>query len=113
MVKWIGKFSLLVKRLRDAWMDMLPFVHHDKQRGQNQYLSHVTQENVDRQTRSVEVRDPNAPETRDKWYATQMSNHEKLFLFSDNLTTLMFIVVSGLSEVQSERDSQDPYLSRE
>ena len=24
MVKWIGKFSLLLKRLRDAWMDLLP-----------------------------------------------------------------------------------------
>ena len=24
MVKWIGKFSLLLKRQRDAWMDMLP-----------------------------------------------------------------------------------------
>ena len=23
MVKWIGKFSLLLKRLRDAWMDLL------------------------------------------------------------------------------------------
>ena len=24
MVKWLGKFSLLLKRLRGAWMDMLP-----------------------------------------------------------------------------------------
>ena len=24
MVKWIGKFSLLLNRLRDAWMDLLP-----------------------------------------------------------------------------------------
>ena len=24
MVKWIGKFALLLKRLRDAWLDMLP-----------------------------------------------------------------------------------------
>ena len=24
MVKWIGKFSLLLKRLKDSWMDMLP-----------------------------------------------------------------------------------------
>ena len=24
MVKWIGKCSLLLKRLKDAWMDMLP-----------------------------------------------------------------------------------------
>ena len=25
MVKWIGKFSLLLKRLRESWMDMQPF----------------------------------------------------------------------------------------
>ena len=24
MVKWVGKFSLLLKRLKDAWKDMLP-----------------------------------------------------------------------------------------
>ena len=24
MVKWIGKFSLLLKRLKGAWLDMLP-----------------------------------------------------------------------------------------
>ena len=24
MVKWIGKFSLLLKHLRGAWMDLLP-----------------------------------------------------------------------------------------
>ena len=26
MVKWIGKFSLLLKRPRDAWMEMLPII---------------------------------------------------------------------------------------
>ena len=34
---------------------------------------------------------------------TGEQNHEKLFPFSDNLTTLMFIVVSDLSEAQKER----------
>ena len=24
MIKWIGSFSLLLTRLRDAWMDMVP-----------------------------------------------------------------------------------------
>ena len=103
MVKWIGNFSLLLKRLRDAWMDMLPLSTMSEERRQNQYLADVTQQNVERQRRSAEVLDPNAPETRDKWYATQVSNHEKLFPFSDNLTTLMFIVVSDLCEAQRER----------
>ena len=52
-------------------------VHHERR--QNHYLADVTQESVERQRRSAEVLDPNAPETRDKWYATQVSNHEKLF----------------------------------
>ena len=101
MVKWIGKLSLLLRHLRDAWMDMLPLSIMSEERRQNQYLADVTQENVERQRRSVEALDPNAQETRDKWYATQ-SNHEKLFPFSDKLTTSMFIVVSDLSEAQRE-----------
>ena len=58
MVKWIGKFSLLLQRLRDAWMDMLP-------------MSTLREE---------------------------VATHERLFPFSDNLTTLVFIVASELSE---------------
>ena len=102
MVKWIGKFSLLLKRLRDAWMDMFPLSTMSEERRQNQYLADVTPENVERQSRSAEFLDPNAPETRDKWYATQVSHHEKLFPFGDNFTTLTFMVVSDLSEAQGE-----------
>ena len=29
MVDWIDKFDLLLKRAKDSWMDMLPFVVHD------------------------------------------------------------------------------------
>ena len=69
---------------------------------QNQYLTDVAQENAERQIRSVEIWDPNAQATRDRWNATEVSNHEKLFPFSDNLTTLVFIVVSDLSKAQRE-----------
>ena len=115
MVKWIGKFSFLLKRFRDAWMDMLPLSTMSEERRQNQSLPDVTQENVERQRRSAEVLDPTAPETWDKWYATQVSNHEKLFQPGDTLTTLMLTVASDLSETQKERerDSQVPFLSRE
>ena len=37
MVKWIGKFSLLLKRLKDAWMDMLPMSSMNETRRQSQY----------------------------------------------------------------------------
>ena len=50
MVKLIGKLSLLLKRLRDAWMDMIPLSTMSEEQRQNQYLADVAQENADRQT---------------------------------------------------------------
>ena len=40
--------------------------------------------------------DPGATEIRDRWNANQVNNHGRLFLFSDNLITLMFVVASDL-----------------
>ena len=69
----------------------------------NQYLADVAQENEDRRSRNAEVLNSDTQETQDNRHATQLSNHESLFPFSDNLTTLMFIVVNDLSEAQRER----------
>ena len=60
-------------------------------------------ENEDRRSRNQELLDPEAPESKEGWNATLMANHDALFPFIDNLTTLMFIVASDLSEAQSER----------
>ena len=49
MVKWVGKFSLLLKRLRDAWMDMLPLSVMSQEQRDSQYLADVTPENIERQ----------------------------------------------------------------
>ena len=43
MVKWIGKFTLLLERLRDAWLDMLPRSAMSETQRQNQYLADVNQ----------------------------------------------------------------------
>ena len=48
MVKWIGTFSLLLKRLEDSWMDMLPMSALSEEQRQNQYLGDVAQENAER-----------------------------------------------------------------
>ena len=103
MVKWIGKFSLHLKRLRDAWMDMLPMSAMSGERRRNQYPADVTQESEERQRRNVDTLDPDTQETRDRWNATQVTTHERSFPFSENLTTLMFVVASDLSDAQRER----------
>ena len=84
MVKWIGKFSLLLKRLRDAWMDMLPMSAVSENQRRNQNLADVNQENEERPRRNADTLDPNAQETRDRWNATEVSTHEKSFPFSEN-----------------------------
>ena len=58
MVKWIGKLSLLLERLRESWMNMQPFhTMVPEQRGTN-YRNSVTQENVLRTARSEATYDP-------------------------------------------------------
>ena len=102
MVKWISKFSLLLKRLRDAWMDMLPVSVMSQEQRENQYLVDVARENIERQRRNEDALDPNDQANRDHWLATQVANHERSFPFSDNLTTLMFLVACDLSEAHRE-----------
>ena len=52
----------------------------------------------ERQSRSQEFLFPDFPETGEELNAAQVAPHEKLFPFSDNLTTLMFTVANYLSE---------------
>ena len=77
-IEWIGKFSSLLKRLKDSWTDMLPMSTVSEEQRQNQYLADLAEENADRQTNSVELLDPNSQATRDRWNATQES-HQRLF----------------------------------
>ena len=48
MVKWIGKLTLLLKRLRDVWLDMLLMSAMSETQRQTQYLADVNQENEER-----------------------------------------------------------------
>ena len=68
------------------------------------YLADVVQEHhAEILTRGETVLDPNTRENRERWNTAQMSNHEGLFTYSDNLITLMFIVASDLTEAQRVR----------
>ena len=83
-------------------MDVLPMSALSEEQRTNQYLADVAQENAERLTRGETALDPNTPETRERWNIAQVNIHEILFPFSDNLTTLIFIVASDLSDSQRE-----------
>ena len=102
MINWIGRFSLSLQRLRDAWMDTLPMFALSEEQKRIQYLADVAQENAERTTRGETAVDPNTPQNRVRWNTAQVSNHEGLFPYSDNLITLMFMVASDLTEAQRE-----------
>ena len=40
--KWIGKFSLLLKRLKDAWMDVSPLSAMSQERRESQCMAEMT-----------------------------------------------------------------------
>ena len=75
-------------------------VRRSEERRQNQYHADVARQNDERKSRSQELLNPDAPDTREEWNAAQVATHEGRFPSSDILTTLMFIVASDLSEAQ-------------
>ena len=66
MVKWIGNFTLLVKRLRDAWMDILPVSAMRREGRETWYRNDVAQLNEERQRINATALDPNSQETRQR-----------------------------------------------
>ena len=103
MVDWIGKFSLLLKRLKDSWMDLLPLSAMNQQQRESLYQAGMTHLNAERRSSNEARWDPTQQGTRDTWHATQVTAHERLFPFNDNWTSLMFIVASDPREAQRER----------
>ena len=108
MVNWIEKMSLLLKRLKDSWMDMSPttdryHLHRRETRRQNQFHADMTAEV---KKNEAEVRNfclriywkQEKGGMPHRWSPTK-----GFFPFSENLTTLMFIGANDLGENQRER----------
>ena len=59
MVKRIGRFSLSLQHLRDAWMDNFPMSALGEEQRRSQYLADVAHGNAERLTRGETALDPN------------------------------------------------------
>ena len=99
-----ASFFLLLKRLKDSCMDLLPLSALTQQQRESQYQADMSHLNAERPYQKIEeALYPNEQATRDSWNATHVTTHERLFPFNDNLTTFMFIVASDPNEAQIER----------
>ena len=107
MVRWIGTCSLLLKRLKDSWMVKPPTNNMSETRRQISIMLMWPEK-----MRKDEAENPDLPDTREEWNATQVASHEKLFPFIENLRTSMFIASSEFSEAQRERLASSLSLQR-
>ena len=82
VVKWICNFSLLLKCVKDSWMDILPMNNMSETLRPNQYHAAVTRQNEERRSRSQELLNPDEPETREEWNAAQVAAHERTISMS-------------------------------
>ena len=99
-LRWMGRFGVLVKRLKESWMDCLSSMspeqvalHPDyialRQRAENNRQGHLNEEEQH--------------EVVQEFLRTRRAAHEGRFPISDNLMALIMVVLADLSEQQRER----------
>ena len=99
-VKWIGKFTVMQKRVLDAWMDLQP--QYTKQ--SSAYLEDVyTQNTINQANDQGQNLDPNDDSVFLAWRTRAATRHKERFPLGENLFALVFVIVSDLSEAQRER----------
>ena len=96
LLRWIGRMAVTKKRLEEAWMDVfVPMEGTDP----------VFLQMVDEALRTGRRRDPQeeGQEFLDTLNGLGREQHRGAFPFTDNLFTLIFIVLADLNETQRER----------
>ena len=94
LLRWIGRLSVVRKRLQDSWMDLLPPTNDQDPVFQNDLLELNAQ-------RAVAGELPVDPqEAYPAWSDRRARRHASQFPINDNLFALMFTVQADLSESQ-------------
>ena len=95
MLRWIGRFSVLRKRLYESWMDLLqpiPANHPQVLQG-IQLAQQAAGDDV--------MIDPN--DIHQQALNRQRADHEARYPFNDHLLSLIFTCLADLAESQRER----------
>ena len=97
-VKWIGKFTVVQKRVMEAWMDLLP----QTTRQSPEYLEDVRHQNEINRVSGVNMLDSDAVVVYNAWLQRRHQRHQDRIPLGENLWALVFLVVSDLTETQRE-----------
>jgi hypothetical protein len=97
LIEWIVRFETTLRKLREAWMDLMPLKRPDDP----YYLADVAAHN---QTAGIQNQaDPQDPAVFEAWRQRETRRHAMLFPVTDRMVTLLFIVNANLSEEQREK----------
>ena len=97
LLRWIGRLSVVRKRLQDSWMDLLPATNDQDPA----FQADLIELNNQRLAAGEQPVDQQA--AYPQWLARRRRRHEQQFPISDNLFALMFTVQADLNEHQRER----------
>ena len=96
LLRWIGRQSVVRKRLQDSWMDLLPSTTDQDPAFQNDLVELNNQ-------RAAQGQPPvDAQEAYPPWAERRRRRHVIQFPIGDNLFALMFTVQADLNEQQRE-----------
>ena len=103
-VHWIGKFEIAVKRLTNAWMDLLEPTELPEPNTVAfvQLLTPALQAEI-QNIAVVADRVARATEIREQLIEEEKTRHRNAFPLNDNLMSLIFLVQANLNEQQRER----------
>ena len=103
-VHWIGKFEIAVKRLTNAWMDLLEPTEFPEPNTVAfvQLLTPALQAEI-QNIAAIADRVARATEIRDQLVEEEKTRHRNAFPLNDNLMSLIFLVQADLNEQQRER----------
>ena len=99
MLEWIGRFQVLTKRLKDAWMDMYePF----KREG-TAFINYFADLQQQEQSLRVSSSDRTSEDAAwEKFQKEKVEEHKNEFPLSENLYALLFYCLAGLDSKQRE-----------
>ena len=100
LLRWMGRFGVLVKRLKESWMDCLTAFSMEQIIVHPEYIALMRRAE---QNRNGYLDEEEQQQVVQEFLRARRQAHENRFPFNDNLMALVMVVQADLTEQQRER----------
>ena len=100
LLRWMGRFGVLVKRLKESWMDCLTTLSMEQIIVHPEYIALMRRAE---QNRNGYLDEEEQQQVVQEFLRARRQAHENRFPFNDNLMALVMVVQADLTEQQRER----------